>query len=181
VADPNVLYLAHYTVTVRDIRVAEAFYEHVIGADVIRRAWNPDEPDPSGTPEERTKQIAARDGMGRRFSQFQIGTVVFDCFEEPTGWWPDRRSLFQHPHYAFEVKSLEEACSKLDKHNIPYGWSTFAGPGVGVYFSDPDGNHLEYIISRGYPKDGIKLGDPDWRQLQYDFDPKTLQATRVQM
>jgi catechol 2,3-dioxygenase-like lactoylglutathione lyase family enzyme len=178
-ADENVLYLAHYTVTVRDIRVAESFYGEVMGADIIRRSWNPDEDDLAESREQRADFVRKHEGMGRRFSQFKLGSVVFDCFEEPAGPWPEQRNLTQHPHYAFEVKSLDEACRRLDEHGIPYGWSTFAGPGVGVYFSDPDGNHLEYIISRGYPKDGIKVGDPDWTTLQYDYDLDTAKASPV--
>jgi catechol 2,3-dioxygenase-like lactoylglutathione lyase family enzyme len=178
-ADPNVLYLAHYTVAVRDIRLAEAFYEKVMGGDVIRRSWNPDEPDPTGSREERAEFVRSHAGMGRRFSQLKLGSVVFDIFEEPMGPWPEKRNLTQHPHYAFEVKSLEEACARLDEHNIPYGWSTFAGPGVGVYFSDPDGNHLEYIVSKGRSKEGVKIGDPDWTKLQYDFDRESCRATGV--
>jgi catechol 2,3-dioxygenase-like lactoylglutathione lyase family enzyme len=179
VADENVLHLAHFTISVRDIRVAEAFYTQVFGVDVIRRSWNPDEPDSDDSRESRAAFVRAHEGMGRRFSQFKIGSVVFDIFEEPAGPWPEVRNLTQHPHYAFEVTSLPTACARLDKHGIPYGWSTFAGPGVGVYFTDPDGNHLEYIVSRGYPKDGVKIGDPDWTTLQYDFDTVTLKATPV--
>ena len=160
-ADPNVLHLAHYTIVVRDIHLAEAFYAKVMDVDVMRRSWNPDEPDP---PEGKKH---------RRFSQLKLGSVVFDAFEEPCGPWPERRNLTQHPHYAFEVKSLKESSIRLDEHNIPYEWNTFNGPGVGIYFSDPDGNHLEYIESRGHSKEGIKFGDPDWRRLQYDFDPQT--------
>lgn len=180
-ADENVLYLAHYTITVRDIRVAEAFYTDVIGVDVIRRSWNPDEPDSEESAADRAEFVRKHDGMGRRFSQCKIGTIIFDIFEEPAGPWPVLRNLTQHPHYAFEVTSLPDAQARLDRHNIPYGWSTFAGPGVGIYFSDADGNHLEYIVSRGYPKDGVKIGDPDWTVLQYDFDPETKMATLVPM
>jgi catechol 2,3-dioxygenase-like lactoylglutathione lyase family enzyme len=179
--DANVLHLAHFTMSVRDIRAAEAFYAEVMGGDVIRRSWNPDEPETSENRQQLAEFVRTHDGLGRRFSQLKLGSVVFDVFEEPAGPWPELRNLTQHPHYAFEVTSLPEACTRLDRHNIPYGWSTFAGPGVGVYFTDPDGNHLEYIVSRGYPKDGVKIGDPDWTQLQYDFDPLTAQATRVQL
>jgi len=101
-ADPNVLHLAHYTIVVRDIRLAEAFYAKVMDADVIRRSWNPDEPDP---PEGKKH---------RRFSQLKLGSVVFDAFEEPFGPWPERRNLTQHPHYAFEVKFLKESSIRLD-------------------------------------------------------------------
>ncbi len=68
-ADSNVLHLAHYTVVVRDIRLTEAFYGKVMGADVIRRSWNPEGPDPTG------------ENRRRRFSQFKLGSVVFDAFE----------------------------------------------------------------------------------------------------
>jgi len=166
-ADPNVLHLAHYTIVVRDISLAEAFYCKVMGADVIRRSWKPEEPDPVG------------DQRARRFSQFQLGSVIFDAFEEPAGPWPERRNLTQHPHYAFEVKSLKESGQRLDKHRIPHEWNTFHGPGVGIYFSDPDGNHLEYIESHGHSKEGIKFGDPDWPELQYDFDPGNGQGSKV--
>ena len=63
-ADPNVLHLAHYTIVVRDIRLAEAFYTKVMDVDVIRRSWKPDEQDPVG------------DKRGRRFSQLKLGSVV---------------------------------------------------------------------------------------------------------
>jgi catechol 2,3-dioxygenase-like lactoylglutathione lyase family enzyme len=169
-ADPNVTHLAHFTITVRDIRVAEAFYAQIMGADVVRRSWDPDVPDPATTPENPAR---------RRFSQFHLGSVVFDAFQEPEGPWPELRNLTQHPHFAFEVHSLQEACARLDKASVPYQWATFTGPGVEIYFSDPDGNHLEYIISQGYPKDGVKNGEPDWTQLQYDFDADSLRATPV--
>ena len=68
-ADPNVLHLAHYTVVVRDIRLAEAFYAKVMDADVVRRSWKPEEPDPVG------------DQRGRRFG-FPATMVMFtflDC------------------------------------------------------------------------------------------------------
>ena len=91
----------------------------------------------------------------------------------------ERRNLTQHPHYAFEVKSLKDSSQRLDEHKIPYEWNTFSGPGVGIYFSDPDGNHLEYIESRGHSKEGIKIGDPDWGNLQYDFNPETANGSKV--
>ncbi|HLY66517.1 MAG TPA: VOC family protein, partial [Chloroflexota bacterium] len=106
-ADPNVSNLAHYTITVRSIRTAEAFYSGVMGADVLRRSWNPEEPDPVHTREEAEASGTTLD-HGRRFSQFELGSVIFDAFEEPFGPWPEQRNVTQHPHYAFEVTSLAD-------------------------------------------------------------------------
>ena len=180
-SDPNVLHLAHFTLCVRDIRLSETFYTGVMGADVVRRSWDPGADDPAGPPPESSTPAGAPRRGRRGFSQLHLGTVVFDIFEEPTGPVPERRNIAQHPHFAFEVRSLQDACDRLDRANVPYAWATFAGPGVEIYFSDPDGNHLEYIISQGYSKEGVKSGEPDWTQLQYDFDPSIVHATLVPM
>jgi catechol 2,3-dioxygenase-like lactoylglutathione lyase family enzyme len=169
-ANANVKGLAHFTIPVRNVARAERFYTEVLGADVVRRSRPDPETSEAGlSVQQKQARILARKGTGRNWIAVKLGDQVFDLFEELLGPWPARDNPHQHPHYAFEVESLEVAMEQLRSRGIPYAYCSFNGPGVGIYFLDPDGHHLEFVKSHGQSKEGIPEGDPDWANMTYEW------------
>jgi catechol 2,3-dioxygenase-like lactoylglutathione lyase family enzyme len=157
------LALAHVTLPVTDLAVAEAFYVDLLGARLARRfdratfvASRPD----------RAHEADAPNSPLHLALSFGPPEPELQLFLQPEGEPSVERP---HPHVAFAVEpdALAELVTALLARGIPVEGPLRLGPPgqASVYFFDPFGNHLE-LTAQGYRGDA-PLALPDMKKLVY--------------
>jgi catechol 2,3-dioxygenase-like lactoylglutathione lyase family enzyme len=161
--DPSVfLGIAHFTVPVKDIEIAERFYVGLLGGTVAERVDAPflakRHPDTPVNP----KSIHLSIGFG--------DTAYLALFVQDGGQ-PEAR--FAHPHIAIHVRPeiIDPFMDHLKAANVPFiGPARRGGPGqVSVYFNDPWGTHLEFLAN-DYPGETV-FEPPRFATLVYEWNP----------
>ncbi|GJD58021.1 VOC family protein [Methylobacterium dankookense] len=124
------IHLDHCVIHVTEWARSTAFYRDVLGAEVI----------------ERGAAVAFRFG-GIQLNCHGPGVVAEPLAAKPVS--PGGSDLcFRWPG------TLEEAMAHLARHGVPVergpvGRNGAAGPGISVYFRDPDGSLMEFITYEG--------------------------------
>jgi catechol 2,3-dioxygenase-like lactoylglutathione lyase family enzyme len=122
--------LAHFTIPVRDLGRAQAFYEGVLGMRVVQ-------------PERGNNGMVFLDAGG--------DCVILAKVDKPIS-----TAREQNIHHAFKVSSVDYAAARteLEKKNVKIVFEEDrqggAVNGPRFYFHDPDGNVLEIIDLTSY-------------------------------
>jgi glyoxylase I family protein len=117
----------HASLSVKDIDLARAFYEGVLGLSPIER------PD-----------------FGFPGAWYQAGEIQLHLIQVPdgvdVGSPPPRTNPLAH-HVAFEIDDYETTCKSLESKGVA---ALETGAAVGqIFISDPDGNVIELIRPGG--------------------------------
>ena len=119
--------LLHVSILVADTRLAEDFYEQILGLNKSQQ----------------------RPDLGYPGCWFEIGEHQLHLIQKPN---PDpvhgRPAHAGHDrHVAFAVEDLDELIGRLHQHGIVYSRSKSGRKAV--FFRDPDGNALELVEDGG--------------------------------
>ena len=148
-------------ITVADLDRSVAFYEEVLGFEVVSETAL------SGDTHERLMGVF---GTRARVAHLRLGDDLIDLIDylAPEGrpYPDDMRSNDQaFQHIAIIVSDMDAAYDRLIEHGVQFAstgpqtlpdWNPNAGGIEAFYFRDPDGNHLELLE---FPPD---KGDPRW-------------------
>ncbi len=117
--------LYEVAIPVKDLSRAEAFYRDVLGLEV-------------GLRDERRPWLFLRAGG-------QAGVLLL---QEDNGEWPA-----QHFAFTVDANEIERAAATLQEHGVPVRGPVFHAwmPAKSVYFTDPDGHHLELCAPTSKP------------------------------
>jgi catechol 2,3-dioxygenase-like lactoylglutathione lyase family enzyme len=160
--------VCHFSIPVKDMERSLSFYEEVLGARVYEdeigeyRFGFSDEDKARGRSPHVFIEIA-----GARVELLGL---------DPEGKPP----IGTHHAFAIGPNDVHVIEGHLEEHGIPYnGPVTHGGTAaVSIYFSDPDGNALEFCCWDGYQKlDQIPLmQQAPRRDTSIDWDPATRRA-----
>jgi catechol 2,3-dioxygenase-like lactoylglutathione lyase family enzyme len=159
--------VAHVTLPVGDLAVAEAFYVSLLGASVVRRMdrecflrVRPErahEADADNSP----LHVTIRAGDSPEIDLFLQRELA-------------RHAPRPHPHLAFRVDhdELDAFRARLAQARIPLDGPRRLGPPghASVYFADPWGNTLE-LVTLGY-QGPVREGPPDVAVLGHAWTPE---------
>jgi lactoylglutathione lyase len=117
--------LYEVAIPVKDLSRAEAFYRDVLGLEV-------------GLRDERRPWLFLRAGG-------QAGVLLL---QEDKGEWPT-----QHFAFTVDANEIERAAATLQEHGVSVRGPVFHAwmPAKSVYFTDPDGHHLELCAPTSKP------------------------------
>jgi catechol-2,3-dioxygenase len=163
--------LNHFTLPVRDLARATAFWSEVMGGQVVYES----------PPDQVAKGLARSRHAAIRLPHTPEDGPTVDLFQETHRADTSEWDGWFHPHYAFEVEAADFADLQrhLEHHGVPYdGPRTHARNGsASLYFEDTDGNHLEFYCVSGYEDMTIPLGAPDRTHLAHDWPNSRREAT----
>jgi lactoylglutathione lyase len=150
--------LDHVGVQVRDVERAERFYTEVLGAKVLfRMGAEPNDP------------------YGFRHTFLLLGDQRYELVENP-GYraYATPADMALYPHYAFGVdaENLEACVAWLDEVGLPHDGPVMHPPSTAasVYFTDQDGNHMEFVAVTGYPREKCELSrGTHWDKLLHTW------------
>lgn len=163
---PVIVGVAHQTLPVGDLELAEQFYVGTLGLTLVRRI------DAEAFATYVPERIAELDGGDDTplHLELRCGALELHLFLQ-TGY--RRATLRPHPHLAFEVGAddLERFEARLRARGVPFDGPRRLGPPghASIYFPDPFGNLLELSTSSYTPPRGvgdIPIGPPDLRSLE---------------
>lgn len=121
----------HLALVVKDLERSVKFYKEVFGGAAGRsRGFN-----------EKDKRA------GRPVHQLvTVGDYGFDLFVEDPKNPPKPDARFLHFAFRIEPGEIDQALERLQKLDIPYDGPKVHGgsTSISIYFSDPDGYHLEF-------------------------------------
>jgi catechol-2,3-dioxygenase len=150
--------LDHVGIIVRDVEVAERWYQEALGARSFARVGY-------GEPTEAKMKAPFRHVF------MMLGEQRVELVEAPKylGFSKlDDWALF--PHYAFMVDSdgLDRYIDHFSDLKIRFAGPIFHPPitAASVYLCDPSGNHIELTVWEGYPPEKGKVDLVPWNDLQ---------------
>jgi catechol-2,3-dioxygenase len=157
--------LNHLTLPVRDRYKAARFYVAVLGGEITHET----SPDSVKQGLARAAQIGVQIAPG----------VQIDLFEQDYGQpnWDQG-----HPHIALDVSAEALAVWKehLSSWGVPSAGPIQRGksPAAELYFTDPDGNHLECCCSNYPDRASLPMGpyDPQLKRHQQPWPSKDREA-----
>lgn len=143
--------LSHIGLKSTDLARTERFYIETLEGTVVNR----------------------RDVPDRRI-WVQLGGVRLEIAEIPAWAGLDEAQRRALPMIAFGVApdEIDPIVARLDAAGVPHHGPALkaTGPGVGVYFGDPDGNPLALSCNEGYVRDGlIRNVARTWVPAPYEF------------
>lgn len=161
-SDPDVyIGLAHVTVPVRDLEIAERFYVEVLGGKLVARI---------------DADALRKRHPGHPVNPHSIhlgilfGSAEIDLFVQEDGQADPRLA---HPHIALAVhpEALDRLRERLRRYNVTAQGPNRRGPPghASVYFNDPFGNHLEFLTV-GYRGEAPFI-PPRMAELAYSWTP----------
>lgn len=131
--------LGHAVIKVKDLEAAERFYVDLLGFELANKY--------------PTMFFFRLGGDHHTLAVLQVGEDAAPPVENQVGLY----------HLAFQVESLEAlrgVYRLLKEHNVPIRRTTTHTMSHSVYFTDPDGNEIEFYADR-YP-------DKDWTGEAWD-------------
>jgi catechol 2,3-dioxygenase-like lactoylglutathione lyase family enzyme len=161
--------ISHYSLPVSDIDTSQTFYEEILGAEVFEDDNGP----------HRFGYSDEDKALGREKHVFLLvaGQHRIELLERD----PERKTpLGTHHAYAIGPNDVRGVERHLREHGIPFnGPCTHRGTAaVSIYFSDPDGNALEFCCWDGYPNmDEIPLLQQiERKDTRFEWDAESRRA-----
>ena len=112
---------------------------------------------------------------------FDVRGVRLEIAEVPR-WSPlseEQRSMLPTVSFLVGPEEVDGIVDRLRAAHVPYREPMLkaTGPGVGVYFADPDGNPLSLSCPEGYAREGLPRSIRNtWVPAPFDWEP--LKASR---
>jgi catechol 2,3-dioxygenase-like lactoylglutathione lyase family enzyme len=157
---PTIDTMAHATLPVADLEVAERFYVGILGATLVRKV---DRECFLSTRPERAAEVDAANSPLHLAVRFQDTPEIHLFLQRGR---PKTRPA-PHPHIAFTVDAdeLDAFVGRLAAAGVPLDGPRRLGPPghASVYFADPFGNTLE-LVATGY-SGAVAHGAPDVAEL----------------
>jgi catechol 2,3-dioxygenase-like lactoylglutathione lyase family enzyme len=151
--------LSHIGLKSADLGRTERFYVDVMGGSVLRRR---DEPD-------------RRVWLDVRGVRLEIAEV---------SRWPmlsdEHRQMLPTVSFLVVPDEVDPIVARLQSAGVPFREPMLkaTGPGVGVYFADPDGNPLSLSCPEGYAREGLQRSlHNTWVPSPYEWDPAVTGAS----
>ena len=154
--------ICHFSIPVKDVDRSLTFYEEILGARVYE--------DEIGAYRFGFSDEDKALGRGQHLFVEIAGARVELLALDPGGKSP----VGTHHAFAIGPNDIHVIEGHLEEHGIPYnGPVTHRGTAaVSIYFSDPDGNALEFCCWDGYPRlsEIPLMQSVTRRDTRYDWD-----------